>query len=337
MNINKLFWRHHTPNNSLVKLTLLVLGLLIAGCTVEQASQPSAPLGGFKIQDMTLKAEITVDMSKKLSGEASESILLWFIPLSRPTNYADGVLYSIDGTFITSLSTLFGSGAARLKAAAAYNAVYGKADIIVAPQWVYTITDYIVFSTATARVSGYAGTLRNIKEAPLPNTPKTLNINGNMKLETSSSGVTPIDIDQLGVTPVDIDQLPNPTSTRMTQTNITAEPISTELDIGISKNGESGPKASVGDVVAYQYVCSLEDGTVVFDSRTRGQPRRRIAGGTEVPVGFSENLVGVRKGTHGDILIPSEKAFGKTGMPNLQIPPNAKIRIEYFVEDVIPS
>ena len=327
MNINKLFRRHHKSNNSLVKVPLLVLGLLIAGCTVEQASQPSAPLGGFKIQDMTLKAEITVDMSKKLSGEASESILLWFIPLSRPTNYADGVLYSVDGTFITSLSTLFGSGAARLKAAAAYNAVYGKADIIVAPQWVYTITDYIFFSTATARVSGYAGTLHNIKEAPLPNTPKTLNSNGNMKLETSSSGVTTIDIDQL----------PNPTSTRMTQTNITAEPISTEPDIGISKNGESGPKASVGDVVTYQYVCSLEDGTVVFDSRTRGQPRRRIAGGTEVPVGFSENLVGVRKGTHGDILIPSEKAFGKTGMPNLQIPPNAKIRIEYFVEDVIPS
>ena len=327
MNINKLFRRHHTPNNSLVKLTLLVLGLLIAGCTVEQASQPSAPLGGFKIQDMTLKAEITVDMSKKLSGEASESILLWFIPLSRPTNYADGVLYSVDGTFITSLSTLFGSGAARLKAAAAYNAVYGKADIIVAPQWAYTITDYIFFSTATARVSGYAGTLRNIKEAPLPNTPKTLYINDNMKLETSSSGVTP----------VDIDHLPNPTSTRMAQTNITAEPISTEPDIGISKNGESGPKASVGDVVTYQYVCSLEDGTVVFDSRTRGQPRRRIAGGREAPVGFSENLVGVRKGTHGDILIPSEKAFGKTGMPNLQIPPNAKIRIEYFVEDVIPS
>lgn len=40
MNINKLFRLRHKPNNSLVKLTLLVLGLLIAGCTVEQASQP---------------------------------------------------------------------------------------------------------------------------------------------------------------------------------------------------------------------------------------------------------------------------------------------------------
>jgi len=303
----------YRPNNVLVKIMLFACGLIIASCTTELASQPSAPLLRVPV-DSGLNAFIDVDMNSKISGQATESILLWFIPLERPTSFADGVLYSTDGNTAESLSTIWGSKTARLKAAAAYNAVYGKADIIVAPQWSYTVEDYFFFTKSIARVQGYAGMIQNIQDKKVLTNPKPLNVNRNIKRDAS----TPFDIDHL------LSELP-------------AKPISTEPDIGISKNGESGPKASVGDVVTYQYVCSLEDGTVVFDSRTRGQPRRRIAGGTEVPVGFSENLVGVRKGTHGDILIPSEKAFGKTGMPNLQIPPNAKIRIEYFVEDVIPS
>lgn len=291
----------------LVKSIILTcLVSVLAGCTTDRASQPAAPYQ-LKVES-DLKADIDVNMNKILQGEASQTKLFGLLTLSGPTTFADGVFVSMpDGA----LSFLLGNNSDDIKAAAVYDAVYGKADIIVAPQWTVKYENYLIITKTTARVTGYAGTILSINgNAPSTNAIKPLTSNSNKSL----------------------------TSPRQSESRKTSvDPLGDTQEVMINTNSESGPRAKKGDVIIYQYVCSLENGKVIFDSRNQGDPRKRIAGGNDMPIGFSESLVGVRKGTHRQILLQPEKAYGSAGLPNSNIPPNATIMIEYFVEDVIPK
>jgi hypothetical protein len=96
----------------------------------------------------------------------------------------------------------------------------------------------------------------------------------------------------------------------------------------------SGPAAKAGDKVTYHYVCSLLDGKVVFDSRSTGRTRTRTAGETAAPAGLGQGLVGARKGMHRRLRIPPNLAYGKDGLSKGNIPPDATVVIELFVDDV---
>ena len=297
----------------LVKSIMLtcVVSVLV-GCTTDRASQPAAPLP-LKVES-ELKADIDVNMNKILQGEASQTKLFGLLTLSGPTTFADGVFVSMpDGA----LSFLLGNSSDDIKAAAVYDAVYGKADIIVAPQWTVKYENYLIITKTTARVTGYAGTILSINgNVPSTNALKPLTSNFNKSLTSPRS-------------------LTSPKQSESRKTSV--DPLGDTQEVIINTNSESGPRAKKGDVIIYQYVCSLENGKVIFDSRNQGDPRKRIAGGNDMPIGFSESLVGVRKGTHRQILLQPEKAYGSAGLPNSNIPPNATIMIEYFVEDVIPK
>lgn len=285
---------------------------VLVGCTTDRASQPAAPLP-LKVES-ELKADIDVNMNKILQGEASQTKLFGLLTLSGPTTFADGVFVSMpDGA----LSFLLGNSSDDIKAAAVYDAVYGKADIIVAPQWTVKYENYLIITKTTARVTGYAGTILSINgNVPSTNAIKPLTSNFNKSLTSPRS-------------------LTSPKQSESRKTSV--DPLGDTQEVIINTNSESGPRAKKGDVIIYQYVCSLENGKVIFDSRNQGDPRKRIAGGNDMPIGFSESLVGVRKGTHRQILLQPEKAYGSAGLPNSNIPPNATIMIEYFVEDVIPK
>jgi len=285
---------------------------VLVGCTTDRASQPAAPLP-LKVES-ELKADIDVNMNKILQGEASQTKLFGLLTLSGPTTFADGVFVSMpDGA----LSFLLGNSSDDIKAAAVYDAVYGKADIIVAPQWTVKYENYLIITKTTARVTGYAGTILSINgNVPSTNALKPLTSNFNKSLTSPRS-------------------LTSPKQSESRKTSV--DPLGDTQEVIINTNSESGPRAKKGDVIIYQYVCSLENGKVIFDSRNQGDPRKRIAGGNDMPIGFSESLVGVRKGTHRQILLQPEKAYGSAGLPNSNIPPNATIMIEYFVEDVIPK
>ncbi len=75
--------------------------------------------------------------------------------------YAEGVSYggAQEG------GSIFGPGPeARAKAAAIYNAVTkNKTDVIVSPSYKLDITNYFVFETIKADVSGYSGKITSIK------------------------------------------------------------------------------------------------------------------------------------------------------------------------------
>ena len=96
-------------------------------------------------------------MGKKLSGVASATTLFGILDISSPSKYADGVFASSSSFFN------FGTGPSELEAAAAYNAVIGKADVIVNPQYIVQKKSYLIFSTTTVWVSGYAGTIKKIE------------------------------------------------------------------------------------------------------------------------------------------------------------------------------
>lgn len=286
-------------------LFLLIVTALMGGCVTERATQPSAPPGSFAVESVSLDVDIDVDMNRRLSGEATEETLLWFITLKRPKSYAVNVRYSVDGSSLGFLSSLFGGAAERMKAAAAYNAVYGKADIIVAPEWVVEVEDYIVFSRTTARVSGYAGTIKEIYQDPREQRDYRFG---------SAAKPAPHAAPDEGRW--------SATAAKSASSSIT------DLTVG------SGPPAANGDIVAYHYRCTLQDGTIVFDSRNRGQLRERVAGAPTTPPGLTNALVGVRRGGHRRVVLTPDQAFGAEGLSAFSIPPNSTVTFDLYVDDV---
>jgi FKBP-type peptidyl-prolyl cis-trans isomerase len=100
----------------------------------------------------------------------------------------------------------------------------------------------------------------------------------------------------------------------------------------------SGPLAVAGDVVFVHYVCRLEDGTAIFDSkRVDGKPRPFTAGANRRPQGLGRALVGAQLGTTRIATIPPELAYGNAGLPASNIPPNAVVIYELEVVEIRPK
>lgn len=279
--------------------------VLLAGCTNEFASQPSAPLGSIAMTNNVLDTNISVDTSRKLVGEASESVLFGFIQLTSPVRCAVNVMYSEGDRAGAQLDGRM----QRIRAAAAYSAAYGKADILVAPQWSVTQEDSLFVTKYTARVTGYPGTIRSITDnAALSHLP-----------------VSAVDAYNRQTSDADRDccRPPKPMPTKPSPGAVSEPPAADPI------------AAAAGDTVRYHYTCSLENGTTVFDSRGKGEARSRVAGGADAPTGLGKALVGVRPGEHRRVVLPPADGFGAEGAPQLGIPPDATVVFDVYVDDVV--
>jgi hypothetical protein len=135
-------------------LTVLSLALL-AGCTSLNTSQFSQPFHGRVSSD--LKADVAV--GEKIAGSASSILLFGLITLGAPNKLADGIVYGG-----APVGNPYFNPYEELKSAAAYNAVTeARADVIIAPRYTLSGTNYFLFKTLTATVSGYKGTLRGFR------------------------------------------------------------------------------------------------------------------------------------------------------------------------------
>lgn len=148
--------------------TVIALSFLFTSCTTLNRSQPNGSIDlGIKTN---LQADVDVDMSKQVKGSAHHQRVLWFIPVKSTNRYADGVTYNGAGAGGGFLSGLFGPGMVEeTKSAAAYNAVVpNKVDVLVAPQYVVQVKDYVfgLWKDVTVNVTGYAGKIRDIKSVP---------------------------------------------------------------------------------------------------------------------------------------------------------------------------
>lgn len=295
------------------------------GCQSEKAWQHNAPMSGTV--DADLYATIDVDTNQTLQGEASATTILGFITIDGPTRFAEGVLYSANGSDLGFLSMIFGGGMERLKSAAAYEAVYGKYDVIVAPRWEIETIDYVVFSKSKARVMGFPGTIRKIDHNPYRDwvhpvdlTTRESNARGGAAVWTGTPTSVPPAPSAVASPP----GLPQPYPPRQQ-----APRSITTLDVTTG----AGPMSQRGDIVVYHYTCSLDGGGIVFDSRN-GPARERVAGTTTTPPGLSQALVGVRPGGHRRVVLPADQAFGARGLPEWNIPPNAAVTFDLFIDDV---
>jgi len=145
-------------------MIVLTLAFIFTGCSSVHKSQKSGSIDlGVKSD---LRADIDVDMSKKIMGTAQHSRLFGLIYVKSSENFAEGVTYNNEGE---SFLNFWEGIETNTKRAAAYNAVStNKADIIVAPQYIIKVKSYLfgAWKEVTAQISGYSGTIKNIKTVP---------------------------------------------------------------------------------------------------------------------------------------------------------------------------
>ena len=134
--------------------TALVLTSM-TGCLSLNENAVSAP---YCAKTKTPIFEPTVTVGEKTTGTATGTTILGIFWLG-PSEFADGVEYN-GGLF-----EFLYSSTTQVKAAAAYAAIKAsKADILVGPKYVIEKTDYFIFSTLKATVSGYKGKIENFAQ-----------------------------------------------------------------------------------------------------------------------------------------------------------------------------
>ena len=131
--------------------TVLIMSLILVGCVSTNKSHIFSDLGVSTQSE--LDAEISVDLSKKLTGTAKATYLFNIFQLSGDTEYADG--YG-------------GMGAVgKAKSAAAYKAISeSDADVLVSPQYVVDFKNQVFMQDVTVTVTGYGGKIVSIKKRP---------------------------------------------------------------------------------------------------------------------------------------------------------------------------
>jgi FKBP-type peptidyl-prolyl cis-trans isomerase 2 len=87
-------------------------------------------------------------------------------------------------------------------------------------------------------------------------------------------------------------------------------------------------KAKNGDMVKVHYVCSLEDGTVINNTREKDPFQFTIGQGQVIP-GFEEAVLGMNESEEKTTKVPMEKAFGPYKEKDIVV-----VERENFSEDI---
>jgi hypothetical protein len=134
-------------------LFTLSLVFILTSCSTTRTGTLSTPAYAPKAEINPIRANVEVDMNKKLVGESTSSYFLIF-QVGGDNKFADGMSYSSESQF----SAFFKARENKTKSAAAFKAVEGSgADIIVHPNYEIQVNNYIIFKQIKVKVTGYAG------------------------------------------------------------------------------------------------------------------------------------------------------------------------------------
>lgn len=120
---------------------------------------------------------------------------------------------------------------------------------------------------------------------------------------------------------VESGEKPQTDSTMTNQTDTTDELVIEDEVVG------TGAEAKDGDTVEVNYVGTLTDGTKFDSSYDRKQTFSFTLGAGEVIKGWDEGVAGMKEGGKRKLTIPSDMAYGASGIPGV-IPGGATLVFE---------
>ncbi len=128
-------------------ILLMTISVLLSSCSVMNKST-NAAFFESQAQIEPVKAEIIVDDSKKINGKSKSVYLLGIIRISGDNKFADGVFRSYNPL----------DKVAPVSSAAAFKAIKSSgADVIVNPQYEVKQSNFILWQTVEAEVTGMKG------------------------------------------------------------------------------------------------------------------------------------------------------------------------------------
>jgi len=140
-------------------LSILSIGVVLASCNSTFTKTLSSPMYAPKAEINPIRADVDVDMNKKLTGESQASYFLFFKVSKEDNKYAEGLRFSGDNFGVFKLG--------KLKASAGYKALENSgADILVHPNYEIQKHNYIFFSSYKIKVTGYAAKFKKFYQEP---------------------------------------------------------------------------------------------------------------------------------------------------------------------------
>ncbi|MEY4703607.1 MAG: hypothetical protein RIR96_1504 [Bacteroidota bacterium] len=167
-------------------LLVLAIGVALSSCNSTLTKTLSSPTYAPKLEINPIRADLEIDMNKKLNGEAKASYFLMFKVSKSDNKYVEGLTFTSEGISISDLVYTFwglqflnpNNKIAKTKASAAYNAILGSgADVLVHPSYTVEKHNYIFFSFYKINVTGYAGYFKKFYQEPYKDN-KTHHIDG---------------------------------------------------------------------------------------------------------------------------------------------------------------
>lgn len=125
-----------------------------------------------------------------------------------------------------------------------------------------------------------------------------------------------------------VKEKPSPLDKEVLAISVPADAITTKSGLQyVDKVAGTGQQPQAGQQVSVHYTGKLMDGSKFDSSLDRNEPIEFTVGAGEMISGFDEGVASMKVGGKRVLYIPSELAYGSTGIPGI-IPPNAMIVFE---------
>lgn len=111
---------------------------------------------------------------------------------------------------------------------------------------------------------------------------------------------------------------------KQSQKTITTKSGLKYIDVKVGK----GPSPKPGQEVTVHYTGTLMNGTKFDSSRDRGMPYKFAIGMREVIKGWDEGVMTMKVGGRRTLIVPAKLAYGESGTPGGEIPPNATLQFD---------
>tara|TARA_B110000285_G_scaffold117609_1_gene133306 strand:- start:162 stop:695 length:534 start_codon:yes stop_codon:yes gene_type:complete len=153
----------------ITNFTIVALSIVsFSSCIATNKGVQSSPVISRNVQLDPIKADINVDETKKIKGESSSGYFLCF-RVSGDNSFTDGINYSTDALSSLAhkanpLNLVQARRLNKVRSSAAFKALNnGDYDVLVHPNYLTTVENYLFFHTYKVTVEGYGAKYENFR------------------------------------------------------------------------------------------------------------------------------------------------------------------------------